>query len=531
MRVQRSVGSSVAMDAVLKHARDQFERTTAAISPFAEARSFSAGAYNAISAMVLADVIALVNQVQEMVADMPASGNLALLLYRELHTNCCSYYFGEYERVFRFRDSRPEQAAAIEKRSGFTASRLTWAASKIKGRTLRALQSLIQPSGHTVYFYGGTTFDWDDLTADIFTRGHRLRRLPMGPPLKIPLLDGQRALIAAWADQLHTKISDMLGTTTHLISPFDEKHYRRHVDALLARPAPVLEGCSLLVTGTLGREARLAAMRAAEASIPSATIYHGAHFDIFDEPYWPLYEGALADYICGYGDVARQKALGILHDRPSLSGNVVKYLSRTDSHLKSVTDNDRHKETIAAIGSLQNKTVVYIGVEFGGIRYGPFRDVHPSTYLAWQETLLAWLTKQSGRKPLVRLHPKRSSRRYDPEDYELLERSMGDALAAADVFVIDYPTTSLAYLAATDKPVLFTNLGFRRLHPMAMNVVSKRCHTAPIDILAPEQGLTALAEDFDRDCSDEFTSLFSWAPGGADETVAVASGIHQLLSP
>ena len=106
---------------------------------------------------------------------------------------------------------------------------------------------------------------------------------------------------------------------------------------------------------------------------------------------------------------------------------------------------------------------------------------------------------------------------------------MEDALHMADVFVVDYPTTSLAYLAATDKPILFIDLGLRRLHPKALEVVRQRCHYARIDVLEPEEGLNDLAEDLDRECEDTFTPLFCLSPEGIDEVTSVAQAAQSML--
>jgi hypothetical protein len=239
-----------------------------------------------------------------------------------------------------------------------------------------------------------------------------------------------------------------------------------------------------------------------------------------------LYEGAIPDAMIAYGAIDKIEPLGCVGPAMNLCGRPIRYYSRPDPLISKIY----RPGPIEASASLHGKKILYLAVEFENARYGPFRDVHPQTYLNWQKELLRWLEESAGIRPLVRLHPKRASTRYDPSPYQGLDRDMQSALKAADVFVIDYPTTTLAYAAATKKPVLFFDLGIRRLHPAAAEAIRKRCHHASTDILDSSDGLRRMQEDLSRPCNDTFTPLFSVPSSGTGELESVCDAVCDILS-
>ena len=149
--------------------------------------------------------------------------------------------------------------------------------------------------------------------------------------------------------------------------------------------------------------------------------------------------------------------------------------------------------------------------------------------MQWQMKLLTWLEEQTGKRPLVRLHPKRRTHRYDPPNFKMMDGDLGKVFEQADVYAIDYPTTTLAYVNATNKPVLFFDPGMRRLQSGALELIRGRCHYARVDMLHPEEGFERMKLDFGRRCEHTFNPVFSEAPTTEDEVVAVADAVCTLL--
>ena len=100
-----------------------------------------------------------------------------------------------------------------------------------------------------------------------------------------------------------------------------------------------------------------------------------------------------------------------------LMGRPVRFFSRTDP----LVERFRANGPVLPVRSLRGSRVLYIATNCSAYRYGPFRDVHPATYMQWQMKLLTWLEEQTGKRPLVRLHPKRRTHRYDPPNFKMMD--------------------------------------------------------------------------------------------------------------
>ena len=296
---------------------------------------------------------------------------------------------------------------------------------------------------------------------------------------------------------------------------------------LAAMPTLGMPGGSLMVTGTLGSlQTRLNALNAISHGVPVLTIHHGGQFKTYDEPYYDLYEGQIPDAKVVYGDIERQRELGTLDSERTLFGVQTLLYPRTDSAVHQLHTG----ESIPTIGSLRTKAVLYLPTEMESARYGPYRDVHPTIYQAWQEKLIAWLTEQTGQIPRVRLHPKRTTTRFDPSGGVAAPGNMQECLAEADVIVLDYPTTTMSLAAATSKPVMFFDIGLRRFQLAALEAVRARCSYAEVDMFDPAAGLASMEREIGRSPTDAFTPLFSIGKEDLDEVDAVAAAIKDAVS-
>ena len=78
--------------------------------------------------------------------------------------------------------------------------------------------------------------------------------------------------------------------------------------------------------------------------------------------------------------------------------------------------------------------------------------------------------------PIVRLHPKRQTKVFDPINFKDQRNFSIKSLKEADVFCIDYPTTSFAYVNATNKPVIFFDLGTFGNYIFLLNLLLAETH-------------------------------------------------------
>jgi hypothetical protein len=498
--------------------RSEFERTTASIAPFDDARPSTPAAYNAIGKMIMQSYLDAVEEIDGL--GLPYHHNLGVAFFCELHTRACDHYYREYDRIHGLTDT----AEAHEiRRSKRTLVDLITAV----GRRLPSLNLSIQNREWDVAFAGTTTFPWQSLRGNLAQDGISLRKGSTGKAGTFPRTGVQAAMLRAWVHTIHVEIASMLGVASSSIKSYGPDP----VSPLLARMSstPTLSDAApdLLITGTLGAfGARMTALSAMARRIPVLTFHHGAQYLIFDEPYYDLYEGALPDFKVVYGNPGGPSSGDLATTKINIRGSAIRLFPRTDhtiSQLRTAGDVDR-------LVSLKGKSVLYFATEVESVRYGPFRDVHASTYLSWQRKLLAWLQSQTGIPPTIRLHPKRPSTHFDPKGYPLGSADLAEEIQRADVLVIDYPTTSLPIALATTKPVLYFDLGLRQLFPAATQAIQDRCIAATTDLFEPSEGLAIMERNLGKSCRDTFTNAFSVAPNSSDELSDSANAIAQALA-
>jgi hypothetical protein len=498
--------------------RAEFQRTVASIPAFSDSAPSSPNAYNAIGKAILASFLDAVDEIDAL--GLPYHHNLGVALFSELHTRACYHYYQEYDRLQGLTETAAPSEIRRSRRSG----------ADLLAAARRRLPRVGLPSrggAANVAYAGTSTFTWPALRTALARDGITLRNGATGKPRTFPRTDVQAAMLRAWAHAIHADVASMLGVAPSTI----DRYGPDPVGPLLARMAssPTLGAHTpdLLVTGTLGEfGTRLTALTAMARGVPVLTIHHGAQYMIWDEPYYELYEGFLPDFKIVYGDPQRQRETRAVTSPVNVRGSETRLFPRTDKTIRRL----HSTAPISALESLQSKSVLYLASEFESVRYGPFRDVHPSTYRAWQHKLLAWLRDQTGTEPGVRLHPKRPSTHFDPLGYPLNTGDLFQAIDQADVLVVDYPTTSLPMAAATSKPVLYFDLGLRQLFPAAIEAIEARCVTATTDILAPEAGFATMQANLGKSCTDTFSSMFSIAPNSTDEVSDTAKAIAQALA-
>jgi hypothetical protein len=497
--------------------RADLERLAVDLPALTETRAFSPEAYNAIGVILLSHTYDTI----ERIADehgLAFHSNLAVMLFCDLHAKSCCHYFAEYERI-----NGMQGDAVVTRRAGMRE------AIRPRARLRELLSRLRSPrglEGGRVGFAGTTTFLWQELRTALAAHDLTLSEAPAGRP-NVPLMGQQRAHLLAWAEAAHAAVAGAMGIASDALEPFAPAvdHAVQRVAAMPVLAAPKV---GLMVTGTLGAlRTRLSALNAISHGVPVLTIHHGGQFKTYDEPYYDLYEGQIPMAKVVYGDIDRQRGLGTLTRERTLNGKPTLLYARTDAQLRRVTSD----EPIPAIGSLSGKSVLYLPTEMESGRYGPYRDVHPATYQAWQQRLIAWLAERTGSAPHVRLHPKRTTQRFKPQGFAPAGGPMEARLAEADVLVLDYPTTAFSLAAATNKPILFFDIGLRRLQPVALDAVRARCVYAGVDMLDPDAGLAAMDGHLGRSPSNDFSPLFSIAPNDDDdEVVAVAKAIDDAFS-
>jgi hypothetical protein len=509
--------------------QEELIRLTNDIPPFEDCEPFSPHAYNSISFVILESIYSCIEQIGISISGLPYQYNLGIILYKELILISVNHYFREYERINNFIDIRPNAGNKLLVKEKISLINFV---AKALSRTQRIIQNTrrrnFSKSLYEVGYVGSTTVSWNDLVVACESRNISLSLVKTKSPIAIPLLGEQREALLGWLGHMHQSLELMIGYGKTAITSIDSGKLLTLIQRLENIPAILTKPVDLIVSGTLGDlQTRVIALMAQTNGIPLMTINHGSNTRIFEEPYLQIYEDVLPDAIIDYGSTGDSRVNGGIGRSVNIAGRNIEFYSRPDSFTKSIYEN----KEITSITNLKGlRAVIIASGGWQDIRLGPHHDVHPSTYLHWQQQLLAWLENQTGRKPLLRMHPKRLTDRYDPDEYDFVAGNMLEALNRADILVFDYPTTPTSHMCATNKPVLFFDIGLRRIHPVALEAIRGRCYYARTDVLNPADGFTSMVRDLSKKCSHTFVPRFSLIDESEKTEIgAITDAISQYL--
>ena len=175
-----------------------------------------------------------------------------------------------------------------------------------------------------------------------------------------------------------------------------------------------------------------------------------------------------------------------------------------------------------------------MSTSFNGLRYGPYRDVHPIIYKNWQEKLINFIELETGKDLLIQLHPKRQNTKFDPIAGRILNYSEDEIfkyIDDIDGFIIDYPSTSLAKVSSTNKPIIFFDLGLRKFNKMALESIKRRTYYNKININDPSKELIMSKKKILNDKIDKNNnfSIFFQSSNYERESLISARIIKNLL--
>lgn len=286
----------------------------------------------------------------------------------------------------------------------------------------------------------------------------------------------------------------------------------------------------LLVTGSqCPMRMRAYAAEAKSQGVPVVMMWHGGSFGAFDEPVFSYGELAYCDAVVGFGQsqLYAQKA----NCFPRLYDNPVRYAYATNPQVRSVY---RSETTIPRIADLTDPRVMYVPTSFSGMRrYGPFRDLPDVAYAQWQDNVLSYLWEVFPGRVVWKQHRKekfaKSLTSSAPVDVEN-EKDFSELLDSADVFVFDYVSTALTVAAATQKPIIYLDIGLRHLTPEARMALEERClwvcqQPPEIDVLRAQWDVLRRQR-----CVDAYSPAFSVGERERSVEAVLASTCQQMLA-
>ena len=147
---------------------------------------------------------------------------------------------------------------------------------------------------------------------------------------------------------------------------------------------------------------------------------------------------------------------------------------RNSKIIKSYYKNHKNIKYI----NLKNSTKkLYIPTIFSGnARYGPFRDIEDDLYQKWQNSIMSLDYNIN-----YKIHPKNKN---EPQSnyQKIVRKNLKDILNKYDFYLLDYISTASALCVATDKPIIYFNIGQRNLLKEAKELLKKRTFWVDIDL-------------------------------------------------
>ena len=291
------------------------------------------------------------------------------------------------------------------------------------------------------------------------------------------------------------QIEDQLGFLKKLVAEVMEKNnhplpsklicdlLERHIkaDCSEGKIELKIEGDILLLNSGLELENRMLSIIALQNNIPVINIMHGESFGVHDEPVFSelgeqMYSSAILGYGSGVVSSEHTYTYGLKHGVKYIPSNAVNVKRYFKPEFSGISDDPN------------NLNYVYYPTSNSGAskRYGPFRDTSDEMYNLWQQSLFTLF----GSLLKLKSHPKEQCSNLNGlEEMKTIGGSFKNSMKQVDVFVFDYIGTAFSEACASDKPIIYFDLGIRSISSEALISIKER--TIYFDI---KDGMPALNE-------------------------------------
>ena len=231
---------------------------------------------------------------------------------------------------------------------------------------------------------------------------------------------------------------------------------------------------NVLVIGSLADlKCRINAAIAKSNNIPVISIWHGDNIGEKDEPQFGPVAQTFSDIILGYGDHGCKDFLNgvynnCLYEKPIIHPS-------SSLNVKNIYNGEK----IERLKNIKDSIMMYVPTNFHNVeRVGPFHDLHDLAYFEWQKNMLKNVNLIIKPKSLIRKQHRKERVIYDFDldgIEQLYEQDLLELIDVPDLFIFDYPTTAFAFAAATNKPIIYIDIGLRNHMPDALQSIKDRC--------------------------------------------------------
>ncbi len=112
----------------------------------------------------------------------------------------------------------------------------------------------------------------------------------------------------------------------------------------------------------------------------------------------------------------------------------------------------------------------------GNIRYGPFRDIDDNIYYEFQIELMNFFKNTH-----IKSHPK-GKKKYLYKQNSVKELNFDQIYKKYDVYIFDYFSTPFSKAISTNKPIIYFDIGLRKLESSVLEILKKRVYYFKINL-------------------------------------------------
>jgi hypothetical protein len=209
---------------------------------------------------------------------------------------------------------------------------------------------------------------------------------------------------------------------------------------------------------------RMLGSLAKQQNIPVINIMHGGAFGVQDEPVFGIYgEQLFSNKILGYGRAVIDQTDSYKFINNHINGYIPSNAGHISNLYKGPEVKVRHK--------INNYYYFPTSLRGSKHRYGPYQDLPDKLYLQWQEIISSIF--QNGYS--TKLHPKEKySYLYGDQLVNPINGTFEKTQGEVDIFVFDYIGSAFFQACATDKPIIYFDLGIRNIGVDAMEKIKDR---------------------------------------------------------
>ncbi len=318
------------------------------------------------------------------------------------------------------------------------------------------------------------------------------------PLISLPEMYKQMKVLFSCVDKIWEKlciISSSLG-----MKKLIEKHIKLYVKNQLNNPFPEID--VFVTSGLTNVSPRIVAALCRSKAIPVVNIFHGESDGLIDEPIFGYAENGFASIVLGYGRLGKQLQRICNFAKPLYE--YPHYICGNSEKIKNIYKNSR----IEPMGELDGKRIMYVPTSFSGVRYryGPFRDMPDIMYLKWQEKLIEFFPDL-----IWKGHPKEKAEAdLFPKGIKyILRERLENCFQKSDIFFFDYISSAFYIACATDKPIVYFDIGLRNITSEAYEFIKKRCIVIIVNPESPPNLKEAVINYKNHSFYNELTQKYS----------------------